>query len=63
VVWRYDGLALLAVTADDPAGARGKGRPLADAGPLGELIDWLKVAPDVETVAAVAFPVRPAAEE
>jgi hypothetical protein len=57
VVWRYDGRELLAVTPDEPGGARAKGRKLGDAGPLAELLGWLRQAPEVEAVAAVAFPV------
>jgi hypothetical protein len=63
VVWRYDGRALVAFTADDPAADRSKGRSLPGTRPLGELIAWLRAAPDVEAVAAFAFPVRPAAGE
>jgi hypothetical protein len=60
VVWRYDGHHLLAATPDDPDGLREKGRKRGDAGPLPELLDWLRQAPDVEVVAGVAFPVLPA---
>jgi serine/threonine-protein kinase len=63
VVWRYDGRELLAVTADEPGGTRAKGRRLGDAGPLAELLGWLREAREVETVAAVAFPVLPAEGE
>jgi hypothetical protein len=60
VVWRYDGRELLAATPDEPGGARATGRKLGDAGPLAKLLGWLQEAPDVEAVAAVAFPVLPA---
>jgi serine/threonine-protein kinase len=60
VVWLYDGHQLLAATPDNPGGLREKGRKRGDAGPLPELLDWLRQAPDVEVVAAVAFPVHPA---
>jgi hypothetical protein len=63
VVWRYDGRELLAVTPEEPAGARAKGRRLGDAGPLAELVGWLRQAPEVEAVAAVAFPVLPAEKD
>jgi hypothetical protein len=59
VIWRFDGRELLAVTADDQTGTRGKGRELHGTGALGELLDWLRQGPEVETVAAVAFTVLP----
>src|SRR5262249_25940184 len=42
---------------------RGQGRGLRGVGALGKVIDWLRAAPDVETVSAVAFPVEPAAPQ
>jgi hypothetical protein len=57
VVWRYDGHELLAFTEDDSTGTRGKGRELRGTGALGPLLAWFQQAPDVETVAAIAFPV------
>jgi hypothetical protein len=60
VVWRDDGRGLLPVLPDELGGARGKGRRVGEAGPLAALLGWLREAPDVEAVAAVAFPVLPA---
>jgi hypothetical protein len=62
VVWRFDGQELLATTLEDPTGTRSKGRKRRGVDSLVELINWLRAAPNVETVAAVAFPVLPAAE-
>jgi serine/threonine protein kinase len=58
VVWRLDGTALRAHTADDPD-ARGKGQELRGAGALPQLADWLRQGEGVEAVSAVAFAVRP----
>jgi hypothetical protein len=59
VVWRLDGAALRAHTADDPENARGKGQEVRGVGALPQLAEWLRQAEGVETVSAVAFAVRP----
>ncbi len=57
VVWRLlDGVTLRAHTAADPE-ARGKGQEVRALGGLPEVITWLRQAPGVEVVAAVAFAV------
>jgi serine/threonine protein kinase len=57
VVWRLeDGVAFRAHTAADPE-ARGKGQEIRGLGSLPAVITWLRQAPEVEAIAAVAFAV------
>jgi hypothetical protein len=57
VVWRDDGAEVDALTAEDPTGARAKGRQVAGKTPVANLTDWLRRAPDIEATAAVGFAV------
>jgi hypothetical protein len=59
VVWRDDGTDVEALTAAHPLGTRGKGQEISGKTPLAELADWLRRAPQIDTVAALGFPVLP----
>lgn len=57
LVWRYYGEELLAWTAAQAAGQRGKGRELQGGGMVDRLAAWLRQAPEVEAVEGIGFPV------
>jgi hypothetical protein len=59
VVWRDDGTAVDALTAEDPEGERSKGQEVSGQAAVARLTDWLRQAADVETVMAVGFAVLP----
>jgi hypothetical protein len=59
VVWRDDGAVVDAITADDPTGARAKGREVSGKAAVAALTDWLRQGPEVEAVAALGFAVLP----
>ncbi len=59
VVWIDDGTEVRGLTADDPAGQRGKGQDVAGKTPLAALTDWLRKAPEAKAVSAVGFAVGP----
>jgi hypothetical protein len=59
VVWRDDGAAVDALTAEDPTGQRAKGREVRGKTTVVELTEWLRQAPEVEAVAVVGFAVLP----
>jgi hypothetical protein len=60
VVWWHDGQWLLALTADDPTGGRGKDAPIRGGGSaVADLAAWLGAIPGIEAVAVKAFPVPP----
>jgi hypothetical protein len=57
-VWWDDGDVVEALTIDNPLG-RGKGKKVAGKTPLAELLDWLRAAPEADTVAGMAVAVLP----
>ncbi len=61
VVWHYADSDLLAYTPKNPRGQRfdrGKGQELqGSAGVMAKLGDWLRQAPEIETVTGIGFPV------
>jgi hypothetical protein len=59
VVWRDDGRDVDPLTVDDPEGKRSKGQEVSGKAPVARLTDWLRQAPDVETVTALGFSVLP----
>jgi hypothetical protein len=59
-VWWHDGQGLVALTADDPTGERGKDAPIRGGGSaIADLAAWLGAIPGIEAVAVKAFPVPP----
>ena len=63
MVWWHDGQWLVALTADDPSGQRGKDAPIRGGGEVvAELAGWLGAIPGIQAVAVKAFSVSPAAE-
>jgi hypothetical protein len=58
-VWRDDGANVLALTAEDPTGQRGKGQEVVGKTPVAALTDWLRHQPEAEAVAVIAFAVLP----
>ncbi len=60
VVWRSDGEQdVEALTEDDPAGQRGKGKSVQGKTPVVQLAQWLRQAPQIEAVQVVGFAVMP----
>jgi serine/threonine protein kinase len=62
VVWWDNGTKVVARTADDAAGIRGKGQTMAGKSEVVRLTDWLRQGPDVESAAALGFVVLPKKE-
>ena len=58
VVWLDDGEEVRGLTADDPAGTRGKAADVKGRTPLAALTDWLKQGPGIDAVTAVGFTVQ-----
>ena len=58
VVWRDDGTNVEALTGD-ANDTRGKGRQVSGKTPVVNLMDWLRQAPEIDSVAAVGFAVLP----
>jgi hypothetical protein len=59
LVWRYDGIALTAYSADHPGGQRAKGQKLRGTDAMSALAEWLQQAPEVVAVEGIGFPVLP----
>jgi hypothetical protein len=57
VVWWDDGEELRPLTVGDPLGQRGQGHEMRGKTELVRLTEWLRQAPEVETVAAMGFQV------
>jgi tRNA A-37 threonylcarbamoyl transferase component Bud32 len=59
VVWWDNGEEVVALTAEDPTGQRGKGQEVSGKTQVANLTDWLRQAPEAEAVAVVGFAVVP----
>jgi serine/threonine protein kinase len=59
VVWRDNGVEVVALIPGPPGNQRGKGREVKGKTLVAELTDWLRRAPEAETVEAVGFAVLP----